>query len=441
MSTTNNPNSPTTDANFIINSNHIHYEMIGNDNSVNYINNLNSTGIADFNIINVNDNLVASHKLNQQTIIQNNFFSACHQNSSASDIYALVKGNQNQLSLNINNDDNISNDDSIVEDSKIIVPAQHHQQPIESINNDNDISIIIPRKGHTRKRSLSAPTIPSEMQDIPIQRNPKNLTQPSKPPMSSEEYRHKLNEELEKVDFSDITVSELKNLLRQRNKPATGKKAILMQRLQEEVTLDEEMSNVNNSGDVAVVNGYDTYHQQPSSAPSMMTEFNNNYGFINHQISNKNSLSSMDDGNDDSQMMMSNDPNDPTSPVSTASLLLNDPLRMFVSSPLQHFYNEEEAFQFIFNQNQQQQISQDDGNMMNIKTEDNLGYFTTPYTLTQQVEDIVMVGEQEENEEDYEEDNQEENGEKDEIQGLKHYNIRRFIRNPNGKNNLKQSRK
>ncbi|CAJ0892149.1 12645_t:CDS:10, partial [Entrophospora sp. SA101] len=306
-------------------------------------------------------NGITSHKLNQQTIIQNNFFSACHQSSPASDIYALVKGNQNQLSLNINNTDNISNDDSIVEDSKIIVPAQHHQQPIESINNDNDISIItllkppnqVPRKGHTRKRSLSAPTIPSEIQDIPIQRNPKNLTQSSKPPMSSEEYRHKLNEELEKVDFNDITVSELKNLLRQRNKPATGKKAILMQRLQEEVTL-----------------------------------FNNNYGFINHQISNKNSLSSMDDGNDDSQMMMSNDPNDPTSPVSTASLLLND----------------------------------------------NLGYFTTPYTFTQQVEDIVMVGggnnqeenkgdhqedNQEENEEDYEEDNQEENGEKDENSGTK----------------------
>ncbi|CAJ0649870.1 15058_t:CDS:10, partial [Entrophospora sp. SA101] len=87
-------------------------------------------------------NGITSHKLNQQTIIQNNFFSACHQSSPASDIYALVKGNQNQLSLNINNTDNISNDDSIVEDSKIIVPAQHHQQPIESINNDNDISII-----------------------------------------------------------------------------------------------------------------------------------------------------------------------------------------------------------------------------------------------------------------------------------------------------------
>nr|CAG8575963.1 7086_t:CDS:2 [Entrophospora candida] len=54
------------------------------------------------------------------------------------------------------------------------------------------------------------------------------------------------------------------------------------------------------------------------------------------------------------------------------------------------------------------------------------------YTI-QSCNDYVSRGgnNQEENEEDYEEDNQEENGEKDEIQGLKHYNIRRFIRNPN----------
>nr|CAG8586783.1 3252_t:CDS:2 [Entrophospora candida] len=269
---------------------------------------------------------------------------------------------------------------------------------------------------HSRKRSLSAPTAPlpsSEIQDIPIQRNPKHSSQSSQPPMSSEEYQRKLNEELEKVDFNDITVSELKDLLRQRNKPATGKKAILMERLQEEIKLqqpyqpmttsptitnngmlnyydvmtsnntmtsdfslllqqlnihdpnsaishqglffqnhpmsapatkteffvslgdnnditadndddivikDEEMSNVNNPGSVTAVNDYDVYHQQPSSAPPMMTEFNNNYEFINHQIHNKSSLSIMDDGNDDSQMMMSNDP---TSSASTTSLLNN----------------------------------------------------------------------------------------------------------------------
>ncbi|CAJ0845722.1 3184_t:CDS:2 [Entrophospora sp. SA101] len=350
-----------------------------------------------------------------------------------------------------------------------------------SLSPSSTLSNQTHHKGHSRKRSLSAPTAPlpsSEIQDIPIQRNPKHSSQSSQPPMSSEEYQRKLNEELEKVDFNDITVSELKDLLRQRNKPATGKKAILMKRLQEEIKLvkamknnkggagidgkdannntdfnnagdinvinngirnnvnvtnnhtsignndnngfdqqqqqpyqpmttsptitnngmlnyydvmtsnntmtsdcfssllqqlnihdpnnaishqglffqdhpmsapatkteffvslgdnnvitadndddivikDEEMSNVNNPGSVTAIIDYDVYHQQPSSAPPMMTEFNNNYEFINHQIHNKSSLSIMDDGNDDSQMMMSDDP---TSSASTTSLL-NDQL-------------------------------------------------------------------------------------------------------------------
>ncbi|CAI2171061.1 6268_t:CDS:2 [Funneliformis geosporum] len=122
-----------------------------------------------------------------------------------------------------------------------------------------------PRRGHMRKRSLSAPTAPFQSQNaaqmpgsipmqpaqsfplnfslsssfrrnalpIQIQRNPKHNH--NSPPLSSEEYQRKLDEELEKVDFDDITVSELKEMLRQRGKPATGKKAILMQRLQEEI--------------------------------------------------------------------------------------------------------------------------------------------------------------------------------------------------------------
>ncbi|CAG8448580.1 11715_t:CDS:2 [Funneliformis caledonium] len=122
-----------------------------------------------------------------------------------------------------------------------------------------------PRRGHMRKRSLSAPTAPFQSQNaaqmpgsipmqpaqsfplnfslsssfrrnalpIQIQRNPKHNH--NSPPLSSEEYQRKLDEELEKVDFEDITVSELKEMLRQRGKPATGKKAILMQRLQEEI--------------------------------------------------------------------------------------------------------------------------------------------------------------------------------------------------------------
>ncbi|CAJ0901201.1 980_t:CDS:2 [Entrophospora sp. SA101] len=91
----------------------------------------------------------------------------------------------------------------------------------------------IPRKGHWRKRKPHVSLPP-----IQIQRNPKHSQ--STPSMSSEECRRKLNEELEKVDFDDITVSELKELLRQRGKPATGKKSILMQRLQEEIELQFE---------------------------------------------------------------------------------------------------------------------------------------------------------------------------------------------------------
>ncbi|CAG8476418.1 8392_t:CDS:2, partial [Scutellospora calospora] len=128
-----------------------------------------------------------------------------------------------------------------------------------------------PRRGHMRKRSLSAPTTPfpnltqQSPGSIPLQpaqsfplnfpmtfrrpnalpiqihRNPKHSH--ASAPLSSEEYQRKLNEELEKVDFDDITVSELKEMLRQRGKPATGKKAVLMQRLQEEVEHVKAMKN------------------------------------------------------------------------------------------------------------------------------------------------------------------------------------------------------
>lgn len=49
-----------------------------------------------------------------------------------------------------------------------------------------------------------------------------------------EQRQKRLDDQLIKVDFEDITVSELKDMLRQRGKPATGKKAMLVQRLQEE---------------------------------------------------------------------------------------------------------------------------------------------------------------------------------------------------------------
>lgn len=74
-------------------------------------------------------------------------------------------------------------------------------------------------------------SFPSRTMPIQIQRVAR---QNSSQPIDAESHQKQLDSQLDKVDFDDITVSELKEMLRQRGKPATGKKAILLQRLQEE---------------------------------------------------------------------------------------------------------------------------------------------------------------------------------------------------------------
>ncbi|KAG9295988.1 hypothetical protein G9A89_011840 [Geosiphon pyriformis] len=154
-----------------------------------------------------------------------------------------------------------------------IVPTSsptNNPNNLNNPNNNNKLSAAR-RGGHMRKRSLSAPTQPFGLtgamplqpaQSFPfnissvspsfrrpgavpiqIQRNHKHSHTAT--PMSSEEYQRKLNEELEKIDFEDITVSELKDMLRQRGKPATGKKAVLMQRLQDEYEAVKAMKQNN----------------------------------------------------------------------------------------------------------------------------------------------------------------------------------------------------
>lgn len=74
-------------------------------------------------------------------------------------------------------------------------------------------------------------SFPSRTMPIQIQRQhrPNSMTG-----FDLEARQKKLDEQLVKTDFDDITVSELKEMLRQRGKPATGKKVVLVQRLQEE---------------------------------------------------------------------------------------------------------------------------------------------------------------------------------------------------------------
>jgi len=66
---------------------------------------------------------------------------------------------------------------------------------------------------------------------IPMMGFPNKL---SRDLFTQSEHLRKLDEELDKVDFEDVTVYELKDLLRKRGLPSSGKKAILTERLLDE---------------------------------------------------------------------------------------------------------------------------------------------------------------------------------------------------------------
>lgn len=69
---------------------------------------------------------------------------------------------------------------------------------------------------------------------LPMQIPRVNPQQPVRYPMNSEAQRRQLDEKLERVNFNDITVAELKEMLRERGLSATGRKAELLARLKGE---------------------------------------------------------------------------------------------------------------------------------------------------------------------------------------------------------------
>ncbi|KAI7862423.1 hypothetical protein BDF14DRAFT_1886114 [Spinellus fusiger] len=103
-----------------------------------------------------------------------------------------------------------------------------------------------------------ATSFPSRTMPIQIQRIQRGgMSQP----FDAEQHQRRLDDQLERANFDDITVSELKDMLRQRGKPATGKKAILLQRLQEERDYIQ-----------AVRGGRAQRFSQPSSASRRLNE-------------------------------------------------------------------------------------------------------------------------------------------------------------------------
>jgi hypothetical protein len=110
------------------------------------------------------------------------------------------------------------NTPTAVKTPSVAIGGLTSEDPNNNVNNTpptNSLSFSFPSR-----------TMPIQIQRVARQNNPQ--------PFDAESHQKQLDSQLDKVDFDDITVSELKEMLRQRGKPATGKKAILLQRLQEE---------------------------------------------------------------------------------------------------------------------------------------------------------------------------------------------------------------
>ncbi|KAI8907546.1 hypothetical protein DFJ77DRAFT_514038 [Powellomyces hirtus] len=83
----------------------------------------------------------------------------------------------------------------------------------------------------------SGATSASKPGAIPLLPIPPVHTRKDQPTLTPTEQYAKLDAELLAADFDDITVAELKDMLRNRSLPSSGKKAVLLQRLQDEITL------------------------------------------------------------------------------------------------------------------------------------------------------------------------------------------------------------
>ncbi|KAJ3304015.1 hypothetical protein HDU76_005266 [Blyttiomyces sp. JEL0837] len=70
---------------------------------------------------------------------------------------------------------------------------------------------------------------------IPSMSNPKS----GEVPKSMEEKYKELDAELLKIDFEDVTVTALKEMLRVRGLPSTGKKVLLVERIQEQIRINK----------------------------------------------------------------------------------------------------------------------------------------------------------------------------------------------------------
>ncbi|KAI9142134.1 hypothetical protein BKA69DRAFT_1124349 [Paraphysoderma sedebokerense] len=107
--------------------------------------------------------------------------------------------------------------------------------------------------GRPRSVSLGSPLLVSRMSYQSPSPTPSPVVAAHPQQHFSSKYQAVLDEQLcsMKIDWDDITVSELKDILRQRGKQATGKKSILVERLKHEIErakISRASSSSNTSG-------------------------------------------------------------------------------------------------------------------------------------------------------------------------------------------------
>ncbi|RCH85337.1 hypothetical protein CU098_006595, partial [Rhizopus stolonifer] len=177
-------------------------------------------------------------------------------------------------------------------------------------NKSSNMAIPSPNSNTTNASSFPSRTMPIQIQRV-------QRASPSQP-FDLEQRQKRLDDQLVKVDFDDITVAELKEMLRQRGKPATGKKAVLLQRLQDEREMicharTHGIPILNRNAPPQLTEGSSPVMQSPltdhaASLPESMylssSPMSTSLGGLNRSNMISNYSSSMPTGHLDAMMMM-----------------------------------------------------------------------------------------------------------------------------------------
>lgn len=118
--------------------------------------------------------------------------------------------------------------------SSSVPPHFHKLKPNQdSMYNQFQVTPTLHHQQHQQHHMMPMmnKALPIQIQRVNASNNSSNR------PVTAEAHRRKLDEKLEKVNFDDITVAELKEMLRERGLSASGRKAELMNRLKEESDL------------------------------------------------------------------------------------------------------------------------------------------------------------------------------------------------------------